>query len=511
MTPIPASRIRVLADRPAQPGRYVLYWMTAARRPSWNFALDHALALAERMGGGLVVLEALRAAYPWASARFHQFVVEGMAANARAFDVPGVTYYPYLERTAGDGAGLVETLAAGASVVVCDDYPAFFLRDMLEKVAPRLQARVEAVDANGLVPMRAAGTLFPTAYAFRRHLQRVLASHLAERPAEAPLADARLPRTRPALPEGVATRWPAWRFGADGDAVATLAIDQSVGAVADLPGGHDAAVRRLETFVRTQLGRYGERNHPDDAVTSGLSPYLHFGHVASWEIFDAVMRHEGWLGVVPTRGRGERAGWWGVSAAAEGFLDQLVTWRELGFNACVGDPSYDQWDSLPAWARTTLTRHAKDPREVVYTRDAFAAAETHDAIWNAAQRQLVREGQLHNYLRMLWGKKILEWSPTPESALDTMIDLNNRYALDGRDPNSYSGILWTLGRYDRPWGPERPILGTIRYMSSDNTAKKLHLREYLARYGAPGEVPRTAPAKTGRAEAPPGQRGFPDW
>lgn len=507
MTPVPASRIRVLSDRPPQPGRYVLYWMTAARRASWNFALDHALALAEQMGGGLVVLEALRAAYPWASARFHQFVVEGMADNARAFDVPGVTYYPYLERAPGEGAGLVETLAAASAAVVCDDYPAFFLRDMLEKVGPRLAARVEAVDANGLVPMRAAGTLFPTAYAFRRHLQRVLATHLAERPAAAPLAAARLPRTRPALPAAIAARWPAWRTGEHGETVAALPIDQSVGAVADLPGGHGAAARRLAAFVGTNLGRYGERNHPDDAVTSGLSPYLHFGHIASWEVFDAVMRHEGWLGAVPPKGRGERAGWWGVSAAAEGFLDQLITWRELGFNACVEDPDYDQWRSLPSWARATLTRHAKDPREVVYTREAFAAAETHDAIWNAAQRQLVGDGQLHNYLRMLWGKKILEWSPSPEAALDTMIDLNNRYALDGRDPNSYSGIFWTLGRYDRPWGPERPVFGTIRYMSSENTARKLHLRGYLARYGDPRDA---GPTRAGAADAP-GQRGFPDW
>lgn len=512
MTPAPASRVRVLADRPVQPGRYVLYWMTASRRAAWNVALDHALAHAERLGCGVVVLEALRAAYPWASARFHRFVVDGMADNTRAFDVPGVTYYPFVERVAGDGAGLVETLASEAAVVVCDDYPAFFLRGMLDRVGPRLPARVEAVDANGLVPMRAAGRLFPTAYAFRRHLQQVLATHLAERPSAAPLAEARLPRPRPALPPDVTRRWPAWRFETHGDTIAGLPIDQSVGAVAELPGGTSAARTRLATFIRTRLSRYGERNHPDDAVTSGLSPYLHFGHIGSWEVFDAVMRHEGWLGAVPARGRGERAGWWGVSSPAEGFLDQLLTWRELGFNACVEDPAYDQWSSLPAWARTTLTRHASDPRESVYTREAFAAADTHDPIWNAAQRQLVREGQIHNYLRMLWGKKILEWSASPEAALDTMIDLNNRYAIDGRDPNSYSGIFWTLGRYDRPWGPERPIFGTIRYMSSENTSRKLHLRGYLARYGDPGEGSDPSPGQTrtrGRGQTP--QRTFGDW
>jgi deoxyribodipyrimidine photo-lyase len=172
-----------------------------------------------------------------------------------------------------------------------------------------------------------------------------------------------------------------------------------------------------------------------------------------------------------------------VSPAAESFLDQIVTWREVGFNMCAHRPDHDHYASLPAWAQATLARHAGDPREAIYTRDEFAGARTHDLLWNAAQRQLTREGRMHNYLRMLWGKKILQWSATPEDALHTMIDLNNRYALDGRDPNSYSGIFWTLGRYDRPWGPERDVFGTIRYMSSDNTARKVRVKEYLARYG----------------------------
>jgi deoxyribodipyrimidine photo-lyase len=142
-------------------------------------------------------------------------------------------------------------------------------------------------------------------------------------------------------------------------------------------------------------------------------------------------------------------------------------------------------DSLPDWALSTLRAHASDPRPVVYDRERLAAARTHDPLWNAAQRQLVEEGRIQNYLRMLWGKKVLEWSATPREAWDTLFELNNRYALDGRDPNSVSGISWTFGRFDRPWGPERPIFGTVRYMSSDNTAKKLSLDAYLRRWGRP--------------------------
>ncbi len=172
-----------------------------------------------------------------------------------------------------------------------------------------------------------------------------------------------------------------------------------------------------------------------------------------------------------------------MGAATEAFLDECITWREVGFNFCALRDDHDQFASLPAWARASLEAHADDPRDHVYALDEFAGARTHDDVWNAAQRQLVGEGRMHNYLRMLWGKKILEWSRTPQEALGTMIELNNRYALDGRDPNSYSGIFWVLGRYDRPWAPRRPIFGVVRYMSSANTLRKLQMKQYMATWG----------------------------
>jgi deoxyribodipyrimidine photo-lyase len=171
-----------------------------------------------------------------------------------------------------------------------------------------------------------------------------------------------------------------------------------------------------------------------------------------------------------------------MSPSAEAFLDQLVTWRELGFNMSCQRDDHDRWESLPEWAKATLTKHASDPRPHVYTLEELEAGRTHDALWNAAQTQLVREGRIHNYLRMLWGKKILEWTPCPREALDVMIELNNKYAVDGRDPNSSSGIFWVLGRYDRPWGPERPVFGKVRYMTSRNTRRKIRVRGYLEKY-----------------------------
>jgi deoxyribodipyrimidine photo-lyase len=247
-----------------------------------------------------------------------------------------------------------------------------------------------------------------------------------------------------------------------------------------------AARNQLRRFVSECLDHYpADRNQPDADGTSGLSPYLHFGHIAPHEVFAAVAAKERWsiskLRRMPT---GKRRGWWNMTPPAEEFLDQLVTWRELGFNFAGHRNDYDQYRSLPSWAQATLDLHAGDPREHLYGLRRFEQARTHDPVWNAAQRQLVREGRIHNYMRMLWGKKILEWSAHPEKALDIMIELNNKYALDGRDPNSYSGIFWILGRYDRPWGPERPVLGKVRYMSSENAKRKLHLVRYLEKYGA---------------------------
>jgi deoxyribodipyrimidine photo-lyase len=342
--------------------------------------------------------------------------------------------------------------------------------------------RLELVDANGLLPLRAAPQLFTSAHALRRFLQRALPEHLVQTPVADPLARLGLPAAPP-LPATLRRRWPEAGpevLAATPAVLGGLPIDHGVAPV-PYAGGERAGRDRLTAFLGRQLAGYDERrNQPEADATSRLSPYLHFGHLSVHEVFCELSRRERWSPArLAPRGSGARAGWWRMSAAAEAFLDQLVTWRELGFNLCWQRTDYDQYASLPEWARRTLTAHARDRREHVYTLEQFEAAATHDPLWNAAQRQLVREGRIHTYLRMLWGKKILEWTPEPERALAVMLELNNRYAVDGRDPNSYSGIFWVLGRYDRPWGPERPVFGTVRYMSSANTARKVRVRDYI--------------------------------
>jgi deoxyribodipyrimidine photo-lyase len=495
---VPEIRIRPCNEAPVHSGAdFVLYWMIAARRTNWNFALDRAVEWAQRLSKPLVILEALRAGYPWASGCFQRFVLAGMRDNAASLESKTVVYYPYLESAPGEGKGLLESFASHAAIVVTDEFPCFFLPRMVAAAARRIPVLMEQVDSNGLLPLRATSQAFPTAYAFRRFLQKQLPEHLLATPRRNPFERVRLPRLS-RLPREITSRWPKLMP----QRLAVLVCgNPEEGSVHVPTGGAAAAQKRLGHFVRTMLADYEEsRNEPDRDASSGLSPYLHFGHISAHQIFAEVASKQDWRpDHLALRANGSRAGWWGMPPSAESFLDQLVTWRELGFNLCHHRADYDQYESLPEWARKTLELHASDSRAYCYTLQDFESAETHDPLWNAAQTQLAREGRIHNYLRMLWGKKILEWSPSPRKALATMIELNNKYALDGRDPNSYNGIFWCLGRYDRPWGPERPIFGKVRYMSSENTARKMSVSGYLRKYQHGLEVESEPPVRKRKA------------
>jgi deoxyribodipyrimidine photo-lyase len=486
MYSVPKIRIKKSNDAPVNPkGDFVLYWMIAFRRVNWNFSLQRAVDWAKDLNKPLMVLEALRCGYQWASDRLHQFILDGMADNARSLKKTRVLYYPYVEKAKGEGKGLIEALAEKSCVVITDDFPAFFLPHMIAAVSRRLPVPLEQVDSNGLLPLRAANKVFTTAFAFRGFLQKELPGYLAERPKVNPLSRVKLP-VMDTLPKGIVKRWPVASsrlLDGDPEALSSLPIDHDV-QVVETRGGPKEAKKVLEQFRKSRLPFYPEhRNHPDEEGTSGLSPYLHFGHISVHQVFQLLAKTEDWSPKrLSGKTTGSRSGWWRMSEAAEAFLDELVTWRELGFNMCWQREDYDQLKSLPEWAMKTLKSHEKDKRPYLYTPKEFQKAETHDRLWNAAQIQLVQEGRIHNYLRMLWGKKILHWSKTPGEALRVMLELNNKYALDGRDPNSFSGIFWVLGRYDRAWGPERRVFGKVRYMSCKNTARKVRVKAYLNKY-----------------------------
>ncbi len=480
MKSVPTIRIRKCNDAPVRPGaNYVLYWMIASRRLRHNFALDRALKHCRAFRKPLMIFEALRVDYPWASDRLHRFVLEGMTANARYCESHGIRYLAYVEPAKGAGKGLLRALAEDACVVVTDEFPCFFLPRMVASAAKQLKILLEEVDSNGPLPLRSAGYVAQRAFDFRRYIQKELPKHLEHFPHAEPLAEVKLPKA-PELCEKMLTKWPMASdalLTGQPEALVPLPIDHSV-APAKMRGGQEAAHQQMQQFYSKKLGLYAEhRNEPEMDVASGFSSYLHFGHLSVHEVFSELAKREKWkTGKLAVRASGSREGWWNMSPAAEGFLDELITWREVGYNFASQRRDYDQYESLPDWARKTLKEHTTDEREWVYSLEEFEGAKTHDSLWNAAQTQLVREG------RMLWGKKILEWSRTPQEAAKIMIQLNNKYAVDGRNPNSYSGIFWELGRYDRPRGPERPIFWKIRYMSSQNTARKVSVKEYVHKY-----------------------------
>lgn len=487
---VPPIRISLCNNRPLNhEGDFVLYWMIANRRIDSNYSLQRAVEYSVELKKPLVIFEALRINYPWSSQRFHKFVIDGMKDNANAIELlgnKGVLYYPYLEPKHGDQKGLLESLAKRSCVVVTDDFPAFFIPAMIRLASNQIPVRFEKVDSNGILPMRYTDRVFTTAFSFRAYLHNNLRDHLSNFPKQNPLSEIDLPKFTD-LSKKITDKWPSALpilRSKDDKFLKALDIDHTV-KESFIVGGSKSAKKSLDLFLKSNLIQYKDLgNDPDENVRSELSPYLHFGHISSHHVFKQIVKQEEWNpSHLSAKGGGKREGWWNMSPAAEAFLDQLITWREIGYNMCSKTLDYDRYDSLPSWAKVSLNKHAQDKRSFVYSLEEFQSCKTHDALWNAAQNQLNNEGRIHNYLRMLWGKKILEWCETPQEALKVMIELNNKFALDGRNPNSYSGIFWVLGRYDRPWGPERPIFGSIRYMSSANTQKKLNVKKYLAKYG----------------------------
>jgi deoxyribodipyrimidine photo-lyase len=483
--PVPKNRIRNLNENAIDgDGKFVLYWMTAFRRTRYNFALQRAIELAVELKKPLVILDAVRLRYPWASDRLHRFLIDGMLDHQKALEKKPVTYFPYLEPAPGQGGGLVKEFCRSASVVVADDFPCFFHPVLYNRIAKRYPAKIELVDSNGVMPMAVQERTFTVAHSYRRYMQKTIPDFLNEFPREDPFANIQLPSLQ-SLPKTISQTWKPTDLSSFTDRSQGLDqfdIDHSV-VMTDEVGGQSAARQQLRHFLSDQLATYGhDRNVPDDRGSSQLSPYFHFGNISAHEVFASLMEKANWTESELGKPNGKRNGYWNADEDTEAYLDQLLTWREMGFNMCHREENFDTFESLPDWAQTTLNEHEADPREHVYSLEEFETAQTHDDLWNAAQRQLVREGRIHNYMRMLWGKKILHWTANARDALAILIELNNKYALDGRDPNSYSGIFWTLGRYDRAWGPERPIFGKVRYMTSDSTRKKWPVKKYLAEF-----------------------------
>ncbi|TWU56266.1 FAD-dependent oxidoreductase [Rubripirellula reticaptiva] len=453
-------------------GEFVLYWMRAAIRTDENPALNVAIELANRLELPLLVYQGLSERYPFASDRHHTFVLQGARDVQLEMARRNLPYALHVERSGHRGPHL-KTLAQNASSVVTEDMPTEPLRSWTLSLSRKISGALVVVDTACVVPMRLVGRSYERAFEYRDATRDLYSQRVSVPPNDSVLGNS--------------------VFGTNGRAsidlpfepidlqdcdIASLVgqceIDHSIGPVSHSPGGSIAGYRRWQEFRNKGLSSYARRRNDvvDDGV-SRMSPYLHYGMVA------------------PTRIAREATA--DQSAGAEKFLDELLIWRELSYAFCHYRRDHGRVSAIPNWARETLREHKRDSRDLL-SWETMARGRTGDSIWDAAQRSLLMHGELHNNVRMTWGKAVLKWTPDAKRALARLIDLNHRYALDGRDPASYGGILWCLGQFDRPFSPVQPVYGTVRNRPTDQHAKRIDSIAYQRKVTRPlwNPVPKVA-------------------
>ncbi len=445
---IEQERLHTLNTQEIRQGSYVLYWMQQSQRAEENHALEFAIQQANERHQPLLVIFGLTDDYPEANLRHYRFMLEGLQETRRSLAERGI------KMVVRRGHPVNVALHAGkeASLIVCDRGYVRHQKSWRADVAEQADCRVIQVEGDVVAPVEvvshkaeyAARTIRPKIH---HHLERFLVD---------------VPTIQP--------EYSSLRLDIEGmelshidGVLEKLDIDRRVPAVSHVfQGGTTQAQARFQKFLAYKLSRYAiNSNQPHTGDISGMSPYLHFGQISPLYLARQVQNSPFSLG-----------------KAGEAFLEQVLVRRELAMNFVEYTPDYDHMSCLPNWARKTLAEHRDDTREYLYTPEQLEQAETHDAAWNAAMKEMTRTGFLHNYMRMYWGKKILEWSETPEIAFSTTLRLNNTYFLDGRDPNSYTGVAWIYGVHDRAWA-ERPIFGKVRYMSASGLKRKCNIHAYI--------------------------------
>lgn len=441
-----ARRSHALNDRIPADGP-LLYWMSREQRVADNWGLYHAQQLALQQKVPLVVAFTLADGFLGASLRQYGFMLRGLKQLQQRLAELAIPFV--LLRGEPPTALLRFVQQQQIGTVICDFDPLRIKRHWFDHAAAAASIAFIEVDGHNIVPCRLASPKREFgAYTLRPKLKRLLPEFLTEIPQVQPHPFSWQQATQPFSAEAL---------------LESLPLDRRVSELHDIPSGEAAGAEALTDFLENGLERYAtSANDPLAEAQSGLSPWLHFGQLSPQRVALAVARYGG--------------------MAAEPFLEQLIVRRELSDNFCLHCPQYDRLDCAPDWARSTLEQHRHDPRSYCYTQEQFQQAATHDPLWNAAQRQLVISGRIHGYLRMYWAKKILEWTVSPEEAFAAAVYLNDRYALDGRDPNGYTGIAWSLaGVHDRAWG-RRPVFGTIRFMSAEGCKRKFDVAGYVKRW-----------------------------
>jgi len=453
---------RINEKRTQPEGEYVLYWMQSTHRFEENWALRFAILEADRLNKPLVIHQGLDPTYEHANDRIHSFILHNARELARRAEAMGLFYQFVLRRRRDDDRRVVDRLAARAALVVTDLYPTCGIAQRTQRLGERVNCRVVAIESHGVVPSGAFEKEEYAARTIRPKLHKLLSLALEPVAMQGPRRTV-TPTLAASLRDTLAVDTLDLTRIDIASEIARCEIDHAVAPVA-LASGLPAARARLAMFCEGALADYTRRRSDpnDDEGTSRLSPYLHFGQISPAEVARAALASP-------------------HAAEAQKFIDELVTWRELSLNFCLRNPNFGTLAALPDWVHKAMASHADDAREATYTLEEFERADTHDELWNAAQRELLLTGVMHNVVRMLWGKTLILWSAHYADALAWLVHLNNKYGLDGRDPSSYGGIQWCFGKFDRPFY-NRPVMGVIRPMSIKRARDKWDAEQYIERW-----------------------------
>ncbi|MFH1013455.1 MAG: deoxyribodipyrimidine photo-lyase [Thermoplasmatota archaeon] len=440
---IQKERVQYLNNTKIQNKKYIIYWMQQSQRTSYNHALEYAISQSNKYDKPLIVYFGLIYRYPDANIRHYKFMLEGLRAVKGSLEERGIRF---ILKQGSPELGLIDMSEHACEVIVDKGYLKI-QREWRKNAAKKIECLLVEIESDSIVPVELASHKEEyAASTIRRKIQENLPHYVI------PLKEVTYNQ-----------RFVEDDFGSlDVNDISKNNIDHSVKTVDSFIGGTTQAMKHLNVFLKERIDDYPEkRNNPTVDFVSNLSPYLHFGQISPLYVA---------LYVLKTKSRGN-----------ESFLDELIVRRELSMNFVYYNENYDCFDCVPHWAKMSLKKHETDAREHIYSLEELENAETYDSYWNAAQKQMMKTGKMHGYMRMYWGKKILEWVKKPEDAFNMAVYLNNKYELDGRDANGYAGIAWCFGKHDRPWA-ERPIFGHIRYMNAKGLKRKFNVDFYAKTY-----------------------------
>ncbi|MFZ8832784.1 MAG: deoxyribodipyrimidine photo-lyase [Candidatus Caldipriscus sp.] len=443
------GRVKALNDgKFNKKGKFVIYWMSQSHRANFNHSLEFAIDLSNAYRKPLLVYFPITDRYKYSNARYYKFMLDGILEAKKSIEERGIKFV--IEKVDDIKQRVVE-ISRDAFALITDKAYLKFYRRLNQYVADKLDIPVYEVESDVCVPVEiASDRLEPYAFGFRKKIYSIMDAFIVE-----------------LKPREVKIKSVGLDFGIEEltlrdslEILDILNIDKSV-RLSPFVGGYTQARKYLEEFIERKLHKYKDfRSHPELDYQSNLSPYLHFGQISPIEVVLEVLSN------------------YGKDENVDSFFNELIVWRELARNFCYYNPNYNHYEGIPDWAKETLEEHKKDRREYIYTLEELENAKTHDEYWNSAQLELLKTGKMHNYMRMYWCKKIIEWTDDPKKAFDIACYLNDKYELDGRDPNGYAGISWCFGTHDRPW-KERKIFGKVRYMSASGLEAKFDIKKYV--------------------------------